>query len=80
MLLDSFPKTVKHASLVILMTLGCYRHWGLKTHRKDSPAATSSTCLALKGSFYLLVFTGSPVNGSIYSFSVILSYSKSSFN
>ena len=36
--------------------------------------------LALWGLFYLFWFTGSPVNGSIYSFSVIWSYSKSFCN
>ena len=49
----------------------------LKTRRNSSPAATSFTCQALKGLFYLLCFTGSPVNGSIYSFKVIWSYSQS---
>ena len=50
-----------------------------KDSSKGSPAATSFTCPTLKGSSYLLCFTSSPVNGSIYSLSVIWSYSKSSF-
>ena len=42
-----------------------------KDSLNGSPAATSFTYQALKGLFYLLGFTGSPVNCSIYSFSVI---------
>ena len=42
-----------------------------KDSSNGSPTATSFTYGALKGSFYLFAFTGSPVNGSIYSFSVI---------
>lgn len=42
-----------------------------KDSLNGSPAATSFTCQALKGLSYLLGFTGSPVNGSIYSLSVI---------
>ena len=48
-----------------------------KDSSKSSPAATSFICQALKGLYYLLCFTGSPVNGSIYSFNVIWSYSQS---
>ncbi len=51
-----------------------------KDSSNGSPAATLFTRLALKGFFYLLCFTSSPVNGSIYSLSVIWSYSRSSFN
>ena len=46
---------------------------------KNSPSALRSLADA-KASSYLPCFTGSPVNGAIYSFNVIWSYSKSSFS
>jgi hypothetical protein len=51
-----------------------------KDSLKSSPAATSFTQGSPMRSSYFFCFTGSPVNGSIYSLSVIWSYSQSSFN
>ena len=57
-----------------------YLRLSLKTHRKFANC-TSFTCLAPWAYFFLLLFiTGSPVNGSIYSFILIWSYNISSFS
>ena len=59
-----------------------FRCRGLHPNFRKSPEIRRFLALDFisLGSFYLFCITGSPVNGSIYSFSVIWSYSKSSFN
>lgn len=66
--------------MVCLRPIRAYcRHLGLKTHRIVHQPQHHLTTKPLGLSIYLLFFTGSPVNGSAYSFNAIWSYSKSSF-
>ncbi len=77
-----FSKSVPPAKPVVCFSpyKGSFPALESKDSPKSSPAATSVTRLAPWAYFFLLLFTGSPVNGSIYSFNDIWSYSKSSLS